>query len=170
MTRFAIRYALTFLLLIPAQAILFDHLILFDVAVPEVFVYLIVMLPVTLGTNRSMLLSFAGGLLLDMMCNTPGLNALCATVLSFVRKPVFHLYVSDDDDLASNVPSSRSMGHPAFLKYLITMVLLYCTMLFTIEAFQFLNYRLLLLRIVSSTIYTFIIIYAIDSFSLRSRE
>ncbi|MDE6157933.1 MAG: rod shape-determining protein MreD, partial [Muribaculaceae bacterium] len=125
MTKFAIKYALCFLLLIPAQAIIFNHMILFNVAVPLVFVYLIVMLPVTLGTNLSTFLGFLAGLTLDVFCDTPGVNALCCTVLSFARKPVFHLYVSTDDDLAGRSPSSHTMGYAAYMKFMLTMVLIY---------------------------------------------
>ena len=170
MTKFAIKYALLLLLLVPAQAIIFNHLILFDVAVPVVFIYLIIMLPVTIGTNWSTFLGFLVGLTLDIFCDTPGVNALCSTVLAFVRKPVFPLYVSMADDLAGRSPSSRTMGHAAFMKYLITMTAAYCTMVFTVEAFQFFNFRLLVLRILASTAYTFILLYAIDCLGLRSRE
>lgn len=170
MTKFAIKYALIFLLLVPAQAIVFNHMILFDVAVPVVFVYLIIMLPVTIGTNLSTFLGFLAGMAVDMFCDTPGVNALCATVLAFARKPIFHAYVSADDDLAGRSPSSRTMGHAAFMKYLITMIVIYCAMVFTVEAFQFFNFRLLVLRILASTLYTFILLYAIDCLNLRSRD
>ncbi|MDE6207531.1 MAG: hypothetical protein K2M55_06960 [Muribaculaceae bacterium] len=170
MTKFVIRYIITLLLLIPAQAIIFNHLVLFDVAVPLVFIYLIVMLPVTIGTNVSMLVAFAAGLLLDVFCDTPGVNALCATVLSFARKPIFHLYVSTDDDLAARPPSSLSMGHTVFMKYLLSMVVAYCTMYFTVEAFQFFNFRLLVLRILASSLYTFILLYALDCISMRMHK
>lgn len=170
MTKFAIKYALAFILLIPAQAIVFDHTILFNVAVPLVFLYLIISLPVTLGTNLSVSLSFLAGFFLDIFSDTPGVNALCCTVLSFVRKPVFHLYVSIDDDLASRSPSSVSMGHAAFMKYMLTMVLIYSAMLFTVEAFQFFSFKLLLLRIAASTAYTFVMLYALDCLTMRRKS
>lgn len=75
-----------------------------------------------------------------------------------------------DDDLASRSPSSHSMGLAAYLKFMLTMVALYCAMMFTIEAFQFFNFRLLVLRIVASTAYTFLLLYAIDSISSRSHS
>ena len=162
MTKFAVRYALTFLLLIPAQALIFNHMILFNVAVPLVFVYLIISLPLTLGTNMSTFLVFLCGFLLDVFCDTPGVNALCCTVLAFSRKPLFHLYVSTDDDLAGRSPSSHTMGTAAYMKFMVTMVLLYCTMMFTIEAFQFFSFRLLLIRIAASSAYTFVMLYALD--------
>ncbi len=166
----AISIALAFILLVPAQAVIFNHLGLFNVALPIVFIYIIIMLPVTLGTNWSMTIGFLAGLAVDMFCDTSGVNTLACTILAFVRKPVFHLYMSTDDDLAGRSPSARSMGHAAFLKYLITMVLIYCSMVFTVEAFQFFNFRLLILRIVASSVYSFILLYALDCVVTRRRE
>ncbi len=170
MTKYFIKYAIIFLLLIPAQAIVFNHAILFNVAVPLVFLYLIITLPVTVGTNLSTFLGFLTGFMLDIFCDTPGVNALCCTVLAFARKPVFHLYVSMDDDLAGRSPSSHAMGHAAYMKYMLTMVLIYAAMVFTVEAFQFFSFRLLVLRIAASTAYTFILLYAIDCLTMRRRE
>lgn len=170
MTKFAVRFAIVFLLLIPLQAIVFNHLVIFNVAVPLVFLYLIVILPMSMGPNTTMALSFLSGFALDILCDTPGVNSLCCTVLAFSRRRLFHLYVSMDDDLGGRSPSSRTMGHSAFMKFLLTMVFIYCLMLFTIEAFQIFNIRLLLLRIFASTAYTFVLLYAIDSLFGRAAE
>ncbi len=170
MTKFAITYAIAFLLLIPAQAVIFNNMVLFNVAVPLVFLYLILMLPVTLGTNMSVTLGFLAGLTLDIFCDTAGVNALCCTVLAFVRKPIFHLYVSMDDDLAARPPSTRSMGHAAYMKYMSTTVLVYCAMMFTLEAFQIFNFRLLVMRIIASSIYSFALIYALDCVVAKRRD
>jgi len=170
MTKFAVKYSILFLLLVPAQAIVFNRMVLFDVALPIVFIYLIIYLPVTLGTNLSTFLGFAAGLLVDVFSDTPGLNALGCTVLAFIRKPVFHLYVSYDDDLAGRSPSALSMGSPVFMKYILTMSLTYSLMVFSIEAFQFFNLRLFILRVLASTAYTFIFLYALDALCFRTRE
>ena len=84
-----------------------------------------------------------------------------------MRKPVYHLYMSYDDDLSGMRPSIATMGSAAYFKYLLTMVAAYCFMLFVIEAFQFFNFRLMLMRTVFSSAFTFIIIYAIDSLSFK---
>lgn len=102
--KLAIQILLAFLLLVPAQAVIFNHLALFNVALPIVFIYIVIMLPVTLGTNWSTTIGFLAGLAVDMFCDTAGVNALSCTVLAFARKPVFHLYVSTDDDLAGRSP------------------------------------------------------------------
>ena len=61
----------------------------------------------------------------------------------------------------------EASGHIGDLKYLLTMVFIYCFTVFTIEAFQFFNFRLLILRTIFSTMFTLIIIYAIDSLSFK---
>ena len=167
MSKTVLTLIILFLVLIPAQAVIFNTLILFNVALPLVFIYLIISLPVTLSTNWSLTIGFVTGLAVDIFSDTPGMNALACTNLAFLRKPVYHLYMSYDDDLSGLRPSISTMGSAAYFKYLLTMVFVYCLMLFAIEAFQFFNIRLLLMRTVFSTIFTFIIIYAIDSLSFK---
>lgn len=62
------------------------------------------------------------------------------------------------------------MGQAAYMKFMLTIIAIYCTLMFTVEAFQFLNFRLLILRILASTTYTFILLYAFDCLTLRNRE
>lgn len=170
MSKTALTFILLFLLLVPAQAVIFNNLILFNVALPLVFIYLIIRLPLTLSPNWAMTFGFVTGLTVDIFSDTPGMNALACTILAVCRRPVFHLYMSLDDDLSGQCPSIRTMGPAAYTKYMLTMVFIYCLCVFSIEAFQFFNLRLLLMRTICSTLFTFILIYAVDSLSFRRRE
>lgn len=167
MTKTVLTFILLFIVLITAQALIFNNLILFNVSLPLVFVYIIISLPVTLSTNWAVTIGFLTGLTVDIFSDTPGMNALACTLLAFVRKPVYHLYMSFDDDMSGMRLSVATMGPAVFFKYMSTMVLIYCMTVFTIEAFQFFNMRLLILRTVCSTVFTVIIIYAIDSLSSK---
>lgn len=170
MNKTTINLLLTYLILVPAQALVFNNLVLFDVAVPIVFIYLFISLPVTFGTCLSMTIGFLTGLTIDILSDTPGVNALAATIITFMRKPLFHLYVPTDNDLAEQRPSLRNMGTPAFLKYAFTTVLIYCTLVFVIESIGFFHFSLQLLRIASSTVYSFIMIYALACLTVSRRE
>lgn len=152
-----------------AQAVVFDNLILFNCAIPFVFIYIILSLPVTLSTNISVAVGFVTGLTADAFTDTYGVNALCCTVLSFIRKPVFHLYMQRDEDLAGQCPGMRSMGTDTYMKFAATMVLIYCLMAMTVESFAFFGFWRMLLRVAASTVYTLVVIYAIDSLSLARR-
>lgn len=170
MSKTAITLAILFVVLVAGQAVFFNNLVLFNVAVPLVFIYLLIILPVTLSDTLALTIGFVTGLTIDILSDTPGINSLSSTLLVAVRKPVFHLYVSGDIDLADQCPSPRNMGTAAFLKYALTMSVIYCTMVFTIEACQVFNLRLYLLRVACSSIFTFVIIYAIASLTGPRRE
>lgn len=170
MNKTTLTLILLFVILVPAQAVFFNNLVLFNVAVPMVFIYLIITLPITIPDWAAYSIGFVTGLAIDILSDTPGVNALSATLLAAMRKPAFHLYVSTDIDLADQRPSPRTMGLAAFVKYALTMSVVYCAMVFTVEAFHIFNVRLYLLRIVCSSLFTFLIIYAIACLSSPRRE
>lgn len=170
MNKTVLTLLLLFLVLVPAQAVFFNHLVLFNVAVPLVFIYIIITLPVTFSANVAMTVGFFTGLAVDILSDTPGVNALSCTLLAFVRRPVFHLYIASDNDLAEQRPSIRTMGAAAFMKYSLTMVVLYCLMVFTVEGLQIFNLRLYLLRVGASSVFTFIVIYAIACLTGRNEK
>ena len=80
-----------------------------------------------------------------------------------LRRPILRLYVPREEDLTKPEPTMMSLGTAVFLKYLLTTTLLYCFLIFTIEAFTFFNPLQLLLRIVFSTLLSMIVMLGIDS-------
>lgn len=87
-----------------SQVVVFNNLVLYSVAVPLVFIYVIISMPITWSTNWSITAGFLLGLSVDIFSDTQGMNALCCTLLAFMRKPVFHLYVQRDEDLSACAP------------------------------------------------------------------
>ena len=91
-------------------------------------------------------------------------------MLAFARKPIFHLYVQRDDDLAGLKPSQRSMGSAAFLKYMLTMTVAYCALALTVDSLAVFSFWRILLQIITSSIFTSALIYALDSIFTRQHE
>jgi hypothetical protein len=116
-----------------------------------------------------MTVSFLMGLMVDIFSNTQGMNALACTLLSACRLPILRLYFPREEDLSNPEPSLRTLGPGVYMKYLITVVAIYCTLFFFIEAFTFYNWTLMLLRIVASSLLTFIILLAFDSLTAGKR-
>jgi len=170
MSKTSLQFILLGTALVLAQAIVFNHICLFNVAIPLVFIYLIMRLPITLSVNRLLTISFLLGLTVDIFSDTYGMNTLSCTVLAMVRKPVLRLYVPREEDLTRPEPSMYSLGTATYMKYLLTMTLLYCTLIFLIEAFTFFNPVRLLLRIAFSTILSMALMVGIDSFMTPRSE
>ena len=170
MSKTTLRYVIMYCLLLLAQVVVLNRLVLFNCAIPLAFIYVITVLPVSLTTNRSVALGFFTGLIVDAFMDTYGLNALCCTVLAFVRKPILHMYVLRDDEQTAQPLDMHSLGTPVFLKYTLTMTLIYCAMFFLVEAFSFFDMQHLLLRTAASTLYSFIVICAVSGLYNTHRE
>lgn len=165
-----LQFILLGFILVLAQVIVFNHICLFNVAVPLVFIYLLVRLPITLSANWMLTIGFFLGLTVDIFSDTYGMNTLACTIEAMMRKPILRLYVPREEDLTRPEPSMYSLGTATYLKYLLTMTLLYCSLIFLIEAFTFFNPVRLLLRIVFSTILSMALMIGIDSFMTPKSE
>lgn len=170
MAKEILKFVLLSLLLVLCQVVVFNHICLFGVAIPLVFIYALVHLPLNMNVNWVMTLGFFLGLTVDVFSNTQGLNALACTILAVCRMPVMHLYVPRVDDLPNPEPSVATLGWSIFMKYALTLSLIYCTVYFIIESFGFFNIWQIIFRIIGSSLLTFIIIMAIDGFNLRFRK
>lgn len=163
MTKQAISLIIIAVVLLLVQAVVFNNICLFGVAVPIVFIYVIVKLPVTLATNWVLTIGFLLGLIDDIFADTYGMNAMACTLLSWMRKPIFNLYLPRGEEMPDPYPSLHSPGITCFVKYLSTLTLIYCAMIFIIDAFTFFNITLLLMRILASTVISVLIMLAIES-------
>lgn len=170
MTKTIIKFALLLLVLVLVQVVVFNHLIILGVALPIVFIYGILRLPVNLNINWVMTIAFVTGLAVDVFSDTRGLNAMSCTVFAVLRMPVLRLYFPREEDLTNPEPSVRSLGPYIYMKYLSTLVLIYCTLYFFIESLSFFSPLKLMMCIIGSSIASFIIILAIDSLTSKHSE
>ncbi len=169
MAKEALKFALMFVLLVLAQVVVFNHICLFGVAIPLVFIYFIIKLPITLSVNWVMTLSFLMGLTVDIMSNTQGMNALACTILAITRAPVLHLYMPRQETISNPEISCHTVGTAIFMKYSLTLCTIYCALFFIIESLTFFDPILLTLKIVSSTLLTFVVILALDSLTSSAK-
>lgn len=152
------------------QVIVFNHVSLFGFAVPFAFIYLILRLPITLSVNWVMTIAFAMGMIVDVFSDTQGMNSLACTILAILRRPVYKLYIPREEDLTDPQLSIHTLGVAIYLKYILSMSLIYSVLIFVIESFGFFDPLILVLKIISSTILTTLILFGIDSLTLQKRE
>lgn len=162
MIKTVIEFIVLFIIMILLQAVC-NNICLFGIAVPLIYLYFIIRLPLNLSVNWIMTLSFIIGLIVDMFNNTQGMHALSCTIIAALRKPIFSLYFSKEDDLAHPIPSIRSLGINVFTKYLLSVVFIFCLVLFSVQAFTLHNFQLTILRIAGSTILTTLLLFGIDN-------
>lgn len=170
MSKTVLQFCLLFVVMVLAQAVIFNHVALYSIGLAFVFIYFIIKLPVNLTPAKVIFLSFLIGFVIDIFQDTPGVNALACTCLGGSRRTIMRLYIPREEDIQHSVPAIKTLGAAVFAKYVFTMTLVYCTLLFAIEAFTFFNPAILLMRIVASTLLTSILLIAFDSLALPSRS
>ena len=169
MTKTVIQFILLFIVLTVLQLVC-NKIVLWGVAMPVVFIYLILRLPVNLHGGWVLPIAFFSGLIIDIFDNTPGMNALACTLMAAVRRPVFNMFVSRENDMNIPIPSVDSMGIGDYFKYMATLVTLYCSLIFLIQAFSLHDIVLTLARIAASSALSIMIIFALDSLVSTRRE
>ena len=164
-----LHFLMLFVALLVAQVVC-SKIILFGVAVPIIYIYLILRLPLNYSLNWTLTIAFLFGLFIDMFNNTQGMNALACTVMTIFRRPVFDLFILRDDEDNDPIPSMDSLGITNYLKYMATLVAIFCTVLFLAQAFTLHNFPLTLLRIIASSVLSILLIFGIDSLVSTERE
>lgn len=163
MNKSFISYIFLFVILVLVQVLLLNHIVLFNSAVCLIFIYFLVKLPINLSPNILLTLGFFLGLTVDMLSDTPGLNALCCTILSSLKKPVFYAYEQHDDKMRNIIPSISTMGLMNFSKYTFSLSAIYCLLAFFVEFVNFTDIVQILIKAGGSTLFTFFLILALDS-------
>ena len=162
MTYTIIRYFCLFIICIILQTLVFNRIILFQVAVPIIFIYFIVRLPINLKLSYLFTFAFLIGFIIDIFSDTPGVNALACTLIAAIRKPIFFAYMDKDDVTNRITPCVSTMGIIEYSKYLLTFIIIYSLLAFTIEYFSFADVKSIVIFSAASSVFTFVILLSAD--------
>ena len=170
MTRTALFYLLLAIVLVVAQVVVFNHICLFGLAVPFVFIYLLIALPLTMGQAKVISIAFFLGLTVDIFSDTAGLYALGCTIMAALRHPVIRLYFPREEDITDVRPSVDSLGLAVFLRYAFTLTLIFSTVVTLADSFTFFDPLRILLLVAGSSFITTALIVALDFLTVHRRE
>lgn len=151
-----------FVVLLLLQVLVFNHVHIMGYATPLPYLYFLLILPSSTPRWLYVLLGFVMGLTVDLFTNTPGVAAASMSLLGLLAPLFLRLYLSADQDEDSFEPSRRTMEWGPFIRYVLTAVVLYCAVFFTIEAFTFFDVRSLLLNVAGSSLLTSLIVLTME--------
>ena len=166
MARLVSRLAM-FVALLLAQVLVLNHVWLMNVATPLLYVYFAITFPRNTEKGEVLVWCFILGLLVDIFSNTPGLAAGSLTLIGMIQTYLVELFVPRDS--AENLEvSAATLGWGKFSMLSGILILIYCLLFFILEAFNFFDWQLWILRAVCSAILTLLLMLAIES--VRSRK
>lgn len=157
-----LKYTILFVSMVLVQVLICNNILLFGVAVPFIFIYFIIVLPLNTSLNLLLIISFLLGFTIDIFSDTMGLYSLSSLVLAALKKPVFYLYVPKDDKF-NIYPSISEMGWENYLKFILTLSALFCLMVFGIELFGFASFGRIIALSSESALFTIVLIITVDA-------
>ena len=109
-----------------------------------------------------LLWSFALGVTVDALSNTPGVAVASLTLIGAVQPYFMELFVQRD--AAENLsPSLKTLGYGKFTFFASMLTLFYCLVFFTLETFSFFNFSQWIAQILGSALISLVIILTIES-------
>lgn len=158
-----LRYVFLFIVMLLAQVLICNNILLFGVAVPFIYIFFIIVLPLNVSLNVLMLISFFMGFFVDLCSDTLGLNCLACLILAVVKKPVYYAYMPHEDKSLAPSPSPLSMGWDNYLKFILTVSGIFCILVFGIELFSFASFGRIVLMSATSTLFTMLLLIGTDA-------
>lgn len=152
-----------FLLLILVQVFVLNNIRFSGFINPYIYVLFILLLPVRFPRWLSLIVGFVTGLIIDSFTNTPGIHTFATVLLAYLRNPVINAFLSIEEG-ANPVPGFYSFGVSAFVKYVISLVILHHTAFYFLEIFSFENAGQTIIRLLMNSVVTILIILGIQSF------
>lgn len=161
-----------FIVLIATQVFLLKNIGYYNLSIPYLYILFILLLPFGIPNFLLFILAFFTGLTIDVFYDTLGLNAAACTVLAFVRIVFINLTVQRDGFDNEPDPSLGLMGFRWFIFYAVILTFFHHLILFSFENFKFSELGYILVRVISSTLFTvlFMLITEFTFFSKKVRK
>lgn len=161
MTTDFLKRIVLFLVFVLAQALVLGGIHLFNCATPLLYVYFVLMFRRNYPKWALLLWSFTMGLLIDVLFNTPGLAAASLTLIAVIQPYLLEVFTTQDS--AENLePTLDTLGWEKYAIYAAILVLLFCTVIYSLEMFSFFNLLHWAMCIIGSTLITLVFIFTFE--------
>jgi rod shape-determining protein MreD len=142
-----------FVLLLLAQVLIFSNINFSSFINPYVFPLFILLLPFQTPRWLLMLIGFASGLILDVFLGSAGMHAAACLLIGYLRPFLINIITPKGTEFEIS-PQLYAQGPAWFAIYVGITMAVYLTFYFLVEAATFLNFFLLLIKIILSTLFS----------------
>lgn len=157
-----VKRLLWFFVLILAQVFVLNHIHLFAIATPLLYVYLILQFPRNYPKWALLLWGFLMGLIIDTFTNTPGVASAALTCVAALQPFILQPFIPRDSSDEFK-PGIMSLGFPHYLWYSTILIGIYCLLFFTLEMFSFFNIFEWLKCIGGSWLLTLVLVLVVEN-------
>jgi len=155
---------LVFVVVILLQCFIFSRFSLGTYVQPSIYILFILFLPFAYSRVKTLLWAFLLGFLIDLFTSDViGVNIAAVVAIAYFRPYILKLFSTKMDFDAYVVPNARVMGKVSFIGYILLCVLVFHVLFFFIDSFGFYDISHTLLRILLSTLCSFLLIILLQT-------
>jgi rod shape-determining protein MreD len=162
-----IKQLIRLLLLLFFQLAVFNHIGLHGLFNPFIYIFFILMLPLSTPMSLLLLLGFSTGLVVDIFSNTGGIHAFATTLIAFIRpfwiKTTIQRTAYDD---LQNI-SFRDVEFGQYVTYVSLLIFIHNLALYSIESLDISDIFVILMKAIFSALLTTLLIIALRYLELR---
>ena len=151
------------------QVILLRNLVIFDVAFCFVYIGFLLFLPIEMERPVLMLIGFVSGLSIDIFYNSLGIHAASMVLIGFIRPTWINTLTPQGGYDTGIRPTLDRMGFVWFVAYTFPLVFIHHLAIFYIEAGGFSMFFFTLVKVFSSAIFTFLVLFLVQLLFNRGR-
>ena len=152
------------------QVLLLRNFFLFDSAFCLAYIGFLLLLPIETSVLWLLLLGFTLGLSVDIFYDSLGIHASACVFIMFVRNYWINLLTPQGGYDLGAVPSLALDGWQWFVSYALPLVFLHHLVLFYVEAGGFHLYAFTLMKVLASTLFTFVFLFILQFFFYNKRR
>lgn len=162
MSRISIIHIIAFFIYLFYQVLILKNIVLFDTAFCFLYVAYLFFLPVESNPLFLMMAGFIMGFSVDIFYDSLGLHAFSCVLVMYVRNYWLTFVTPQGGYDTGATPSIAIHGIQWFLMYTFPMVFLHHAVLFFVEAGGFDMFWFTLWKIITSTIFTTLVIVVVQ--------
>lgn len=151
-----------FIALVLIQVLVMNKINFYGFLNPYVYILFILLLPFETPGWLLLLLSLATGLTVDLFSGTMGLHAASTVFAGFMRPYIIKIVGEKPDYDITTQPKLQQMGLKWFMTYALLMIFAHQLFLNMLDVFSFDEFWQTLLRIIVSSLFTFLFIMLIE--------
>jgi hypothetical protein len=159
---------ISFILYLLLQVTVVRNMVLFDTAFCYVYVAFIILLPFEIRPVLLMIIAFLCGLMVDIFYDSLGTHAAACVLIAFIRPSWTRTVPPRGGYEMGMKPTIKIMGIGWFLTFTLPLILIHHTVLFFVEAGGLHLFGFTLIKVISSTILTFLVMVILQYLFYRS--
>lgn len=170
MTSANIKILIRFLLLIPLQVLIANHMRLFGYINPQICLLFALWYPLKKDISGFLVTSFLFGLIIDMFSNSGGVNAAACLLIAYARLPILK-FVFNDRDLNLKLFKYSNYGTVPKIVLIFCLALIHQLTIYTLEYFSFSHILSILYKTFTNSLFTtFVVIIFLSIFTSTKKQ